>query len=180
MSSPDRFGRFARLPAAAAMLLLLAGCFRPVYAPLPSGGTLRDVMATIDVHIIPNVNQERVAHYVENELAFDLDGSGTERDKKFRLELRLTESLITSSVNAQTGQATTAILTLTGDYKLFPSGSDQPVTSGKAVVSTSYDRTPQRFVDVRAARDAQIRAAKQLAEQMQARMAAFFASRIPR
>jgi LPS-assembly lipoprotein len=46
------------------------------------------------------------------------------------------------------------------------------VTQGTATGTTSYDRFPQRFANVRAARDAEIRLAKLLAEQVKTRLAA--------
>jgi LPS-assembly lipoprotein len=45
------------------------------------------------------------------------------------------------------------------------------------VGSASYDRFPQRFASVRAARDAEIRVAKLLADQIRTRVAAHLATR---
>ena len=48
----------------------------------------------------------------------------------------------------------------------------QVITQGVAFTAASYDRTSQRFADMRAARDAEIRDAKNLADQIQTRIAA--------
>jgi LPS-assembly lipoprotein len=57
------------------------------------------------------------------------------------------------------------------DYKLMPIGGGAPITSGVAFTFASYDRTSQRFANIRAARDAEIRDAKVLAEQIKTRLA---------
>jgi LPS-assembly lipoprotein len=45
------------------------------------------------------------------------------------------------------------------------------VTTGKVVGSASYERSPQRFAVVRAQRDAEIRLAKLLSEQIRNKLA---------
>jgi LPS-assembly lipoprotein len=179
-SSRPRRHRGSRFVATAAVLaaaLLLGGCFRPLYGPTASGVTVQDQLAAVDVVITPRASQERLIHYVENELNFDLNGSGTAPTKQYRLEMTLTEQLVTSSVNQTTGQAVAAILTIIADYKLVSSTTGATLISGQARASAGYDRTPQRFQDVRAARDALIRASKVLAEQLKTKLAAHFASR---
>jgi LPS-assembly lipoprotein len=51
------------------------------------------------------------------------------------------------------------------------------IYKGTAAVVASYDRTTQRFSSVRAARDAEIRDAERLADEIRTRIAAFFATR---
>ena len=46
------------------------------------------------------------------------------------------------------------------------------ITTGTATAQATYDRFNQRFATVRAARDAEIRLAKTLAEQVKTRLAA--------
>ena len=50
------------------------------------------------------------------------------------------------------------------------------VTGGSATGTATYDRGVQRFATVRAERDAEIRLAKTLAEQIKTRLAAGFAT----
>ncbi len=50
------------------------------------------------------------------------------------------------------------------------------MTTGKATATASYDRSAQRFATVRAARDADIRLAKVLSEQIRTRLSAALAS----
>ena len=57
-----------------------------------------------------------------------------------------------------------------------PTGG-QPITKGTAMVVASYDRTSERYSNIRAARDAEIRDAKQLSDQIRLRLAAALATR---
>lgn len=176
MSSPEGWG--VRIALAVLAGLGLAGCFRPLYAEAPGGGNLKDVLAAIDVApTVDRLGQERIGHYLRQELVFDLDG-GQPRPKKYTLELTaITENLGTAVVNSQTGLANAAILSATVQFSLKPLGEGAPIASGKATASASYDRGPQRFADLRAARNAEIKVAKLLAEQIQIRLAAVLVSR---
>jgi LPS-assembly lipoprotein len=157
---------------AASASLLLTGCFTPLYGPTATGGNVKDVMATIDVAAAGGkVGQERIAHYLRNELVFDLDGSGRPTPKRYKLDVTVNESLSAVTVNTQTGQASSAILTGTAAFKLIPIAGGPEIIAGTATASASYDRGPQRFANLRASRDAEIRVAKTLAEQIQTRIA---------
>jgi LPS-assembly lipoprotein len=57
-------------------------------------------------------------------------------------------------------------------YTLTSLDGNTIYTKGTATSSTSYDRYQQRFASVRAERDAEIRLAKVLAEQVKTRLAA--------
>lgn len=178
MSLLEITGRGRRTAAICLFCLGLAGCFRPIYAELPTGGTVHDALAAVDVAtIIDRSGQERIGHYLRNELAFGLDGSGKAPPKRYKLEMTVTERLSAAVVNTQTGRADAAVLIVEAEYTLKPLGDGPVVTSGKATASASYDRGPQRFASLRAARDAELRAAKLLAEQIQTRIAATLAAR---
>ena len=56
-------------------------------------------------------------------------------------------------------------------------GGGDAILTGSAFASASSDRSPQRFAAVRAARDAEIRAARQLAELIRTRVAAGLAAK---
>ena len=55
---------------------------------------------------------------------------------------------------------------------MLRNGSNEVIASGQSVVRAPYERSTQRFATLRAARDAQIRAAKNLAQLIRARIAA--------
>jgi LPS-assembly lipoprotein len=179
MWSPETIARrSARLLLAAAVAAGLSACFRPLYGPTATGEPLKDVLAAIDVQkVATKTNRERIGHYLRNELAFDLDGSGEPPPKRYKLTLTVNDGLASPIVDAATGRAVSAILNLDVDYALTNLDGTQTITRGTATASATYERTAQRFADVRAARDAEIRAAKLLAEQIRTRLAAALVSR---
>lgn len=170
-------GRLARVAALAVFALGLAGCFRPLYGPTASGESLGLLLASIEVAPVEAVQgQERLGHYLRSELVFDLDGSGQPAPKRYRLLLSANERVQTPIVSSITGRAESATLLGIVAYKLqTPDG--QTVTEGTAQASATYDRSIQRFASVRAARDAEIRVAKQLSEQIKTRLAAILSAR---
>jgi LPS-assembly lipoprotein len=167
MSSPDPIKRRIRTAIAVALVALpLAGCFRPLYGEV-AGVNLRATLAEIEVDPIP----DRLGHYLRNELAFDLDGSGEARPKRYRLTIQVVERVASPIVDTATGRAQAGTLTGEATYVLKAMASEQVMAEGKAVAFASYDRNPQRFAATRAARDAEIRLATQLAEQIRIRLA---------
>src|SRR5918911_5294110 len=169
---PDPIARrAARLLLAATVGGGLSACSRPLYGPTATGEPLRDVLAAIDVQkVATKTNRERIGHYLRNELAFDLDGSGEPRPKRYKLTLTVNDGLASPIVDSATGRAVSAILNIDVDYTLTNFDGSQTITKGTASASASYERTAQRFADVRAARDAEIRAARLLADQIKVRL----------
>ncbi len=163
--------RASRLP----VLILglgLAGCIQPMYGG-GAGNALREELAAIKVDPIP----DRIGHYVANELAFAFNGTGSEVSPKYRLAISIREKIQTPLVDTISGRATSGTLVVDANYELFPMGSTQSVAKGTAFVAASYDRTSQRFANTRAARDAEIRTAKALAEQIHVRIASAMSER---
>jgi len=172
MSSHNLKG-LARVAMVAGLALGLSACFRPLYGPTASGQSLQTVLASIDVPEIqwPDA-QARIGHYLRSELIYALNGSGSDVPKRYVLKLSLSERLTTPIVDAESGRAQSA--TLNGDltYTLTTPDGSTVVTQGTASASATYDRFEQRFATVRAARDAEIRLAKTLAEQVRTRLSA--------
>ena len=174
MSSFDLspLGRRFVVPAYALGLMLpLAGCFQPLYGSL--GGQLSGELQSIAVDPIP----DRVGHYLGNELIFAFNGTGSEVRPKYRLLVIVTEKVQTPLVDTFAGRASAATVVVEASYKLIPIAGGEPVTQGTATSLASYDRTAQRFANLRGARDAEIRNAKTLADQIKTRVAAALASK---
>jgi len=166
------FSRLKQAVPAIVLALSLGGCIQPMYGGL-TGTNLRSDLAAIKVEPIP----ERIGYYLANDLEFAFNGSGSEVSPKYRLVITVTEKVQTPLVDTISGRATAATVVVDANYKLMASGSDQPITEGTAFVASSYDRTSQRFANLRAARDAEIRAAKALSEQIYTRVASFMSGR---
>lgn len=157
---------------------LLSGCFRPLYgsqvsANVPGGGSVKDALRAIEVLEI----KDRLGHYLRNDLAFELDGSGQASPKRFQLAITLNERIDVVLVNSQTERADAASLVVTADFVLTESDNkDKVLMRGQLRETASYDRNPQRFAALRAARDAQIRVSRSLATKIRDHLAAKFAS----
>ena len=166
-----------RIGLVAVATLGLSACFRPLYGPTASGESLGALLASIEVDTVQAVRgQERLGHYLRSELVFDLDGSGQPTTKRFHLSLSVAETVQTPLVSSTTGRAESATLFGTAAYKVMANGSDRVLTEGTASGSATYDRSVQRFASLRAARDAEIRLAKLLSEQIKTRVAAILAT----
>jgi LPS-assembly lipoprotein len=162
-----------RIFAALLMSLALSGCIQPLYGPLSASGDVAGELQAIAVEPIPN----RLGHYLGNELIFGFNGTGSQVPPKYRLIVTVTEYVQTPLIDTVSGYPSAANVVVNADYRLMPVGGTEPVTKGKATVVASYDRTSQRFANLRAARDAEIRDAKRLADQIRTRIAAAIAAR---
>jgi LPS-assembly lipoprotein len=178
MSSPEPY-RLSRLAAAAALTLGLAACFRPLYGPTASGVPLQGELAAIEVdEVAVSPAFERFSHYLRSEVVFNLNGSGVPATKRYKLGLAFTSRLDMPIVDTASGRAQSA--TLVGDvaYTLATVDGSKVITSGKVQGSASYDRNVQRFATVRAARDAEIRLAKLLADRIRTQVAIAVSKRV--
>lgn len=163
----------ARFVLVAGLSLGLSACFKPLYSPTASGESLQTVLAAIDVPEVEWPDSQAVmGHYLRSELIYALNGSGSNVPKRYVLKLSLTRSITAPIVDTETGRASSAIVGGTLTYVLATPDGKTIITQGSATNTTSYDRYQQRFATVRAGRDAEIRLAKVLAEQVKTRLAA--------
>jgi LPS-assembly lipoprotein len=154
--------------------LALGGCLQPLYGPLANGGSLESELQAIAVNpIVP----DRIGHYLENELAFAFNGTGSTVVPKYRLTVTLRERVQTPVIDTVSARATAATVIVDADYVLAPAAGGEAITKGTAFSIASYDRTTQRISNVQAARDAETRNAKVLADQIRTRVSAALASR---
>jgi LPS-assembly lipoprotein len=169
-------GGMARgLSAICALILPLAltGCIQPLYGPTLSGAPLAAELQAIAVDPIP----DRLGHYLGNELIFGLNGTGSEVPPRYRLSVKLKERVQTPILDTVTGRANSATVIVDADYKLTTVPDNREITSGVASSIASYDRFSNRLSNVRAARDAEIRDAKTLAESIRTRISTALADR---
>lgn len=166
-----------RLLGAALVLLTagaLTGCIRPLYGSAGGpGGSVGAELAAIEVEPIGDY----LGHELRNELAFLLSG-GTPAPVRYRLVVVPVSTQQGAAVDTLLGRSESATLALTAQYKLYAMG-DKPaeLTSGRAIISVNYDRTQERFANVRADRDARARGAKVLADQIRTQLAIYFSTR---
>lgn len=168
----SRPGRIVLLASALAAAALAGGCFQPLYAENTrsvTGSSIKDTLKEVEVPEIKGL----IGHYLRNELVFELDGGGEpDRAKRLKFDSRIAESIEVVTVDYANGRADSAILVATATWTLTEIASGKIVSKGTNVVRAPYERSSQRFATVRAARDAQIRAAKNLATLIRGQMAA--------
>jgi LPS-assembly lipoprotein len=163
--SDPRSSRRALLGAACA--LGLTGCLQPMYSGLGGAALVNDLQA-IKVEPIG----ERLGHYLGNELVFAFNGTGSNVQPRYRLYVTLRQRVQSPLIDTVGGRATSGTIFVDAEYRLVPMEGGQAISSGVAVSIASYDRSSQRFANLRAARDAEIRDAKTLADQIRTRVAA--------
>jgi LPS-assembly lipoprotein len=167
--------RIGHAVAAAVLALGLAGCLRPLYGSAEFNGlSAQQGLAGVAI----DVQGERLAHYLRNELEFNLRG-GNPTDAPTRHTLVVFAKSTTNSaiLDRISGVAESAAMVIEADYELRETGKSVAATKGRATVAVSYERSIQRFANTRAARDSEILAARQLADQIRSRVAAFLATR---
>lgn len=159
---------FSALAAAA----LSGGCFQPLYAESTAssvGGSVRSALRDVEIDDIKGLT----GHYLRNELVFELDGGGENAaPKRLKLAGAVSDTIQVVSIDAANSRADTGVLVASADWSVTNIASGKVVSQGKNIVRVPYERSVQRFSTVRAARDAQIRAAKSLATLIRGQLAA--------
>jgi LPS-assembly lipoprotein len=155
--------------------LALGGCFRPLYGSAEFNG-LQAQQGLAGVAV--NIQGERLAHYLRNELEFNLRGGNpSAAPVRYTLSINAASRTGGAIIDRIAGVAESATLFIDARYVLVEPGRTTPLTEGTATVVVSYDRSLQRFANTRAARDAEIQGARQLADQIRTRVASYLATR---
>jgi LPS-assembly lipoprotein len=139
---------------------------RPLYsgAVAPAGTTAAAAYPSIDIKPVST----RYAQEVRNHLIFLMNGgAGQPANAQYSLDLGITvldtrTLLARASTNEERPTAGTVMLTST--YVLRRADTGEIVSRGTRKISSSYDRPRQEFAALRAERDAENRAARELAE----------------
>lgn len=170
----------ARLLAVAALAALTAGCFQPMYAERTDGTPgLREKLMGVDLPPIDKANASREARVgveVRNALAFKLYGTATGMPPTHRLVIRFTSSRSSLIVDPSTGLPNSENYGIDAQYNLIEVVTGKSVMTGTTFSRVSYDMpgSYQRFSRNRAVRDAEDRAANEIAENITTRLASFF------
>jgi LPS-assembly lipoprotein len=162
----SRLGRLLAIAACVAAPLL-AGCqVTPLYADRPAAENT--ILSTIFIEEV----DDRVTQQLRNELIFLFNGGNNQpADPRYRLALEVEKLTMPILRDPQTGEATGQNLELIGRYLLFDAATGAQLLASAERVTTTYDRFEQGFADLRAERDAENRAAKELAQRIRANLA---------
>jgi LPS-assembly lipoprotein len=174
--------RFARVIAGLALAGLTAGCFQPLYGerPTPAGnasivGQLRAIdVSPIDAPGGSRLN--RVTVNVRNELIYDLTGGSGTIAPTHRLDVKLTATQLQIIVDINTARPDMNDYGIDSTYTLTELATGKVVVRGTTFARVSYNipGQEQRFAGERGLRDAENRAAKEIADNIQSRLASYF------
>lgn len=174
MWSPDSAGqaRVARragvLAGVLALAMLGAACtVRPLYSDAVAPGAPGPMAAQLASIAVKPVGT-RQAQEVRNQLIFLLGGGQGNPDAGlYTLDLSVgshSSAAAVVQVSTTTQSPTSSLLTMTGYYTLTESATGRVVASGNRSVSAAHDVPQQQFAALRSERDAENRAARELAE----------------
>jgi LPS-assembly lipoprotein len=162
-------GAFAALVLASG----LAGCFQPLYSEAAHPGLVADLHS---IEVAPV--KDRIGHYLVEDLIADLNGTGTTASPpKYRLTVTISTGTQTPTVNSEINVASSATITGEATYTLTKADGGAEVLKGNAEAAAAYDRSTQRYADLRAARDAEIRIARALSSEISQRLASELAAK---
>lgn len=150
----------------------LAGCgaggFQPLYATGPSGQSANEKFAAVDFATIPG----RIGQRIRNELVFDRSAAGAAQPARHRLEVKISDSLITALAKID-GNSTSQIYQIEANFRLIDLQTQKVVFEGRSLGRTNFDRFESVYSNVRAREDAENRAAATISADIRTRLAAY-------
>ena len=170
----------ARLMVVATLAALTAGCFQPMYAERGDGKPgLREKLQGVEVPPLeyPNASpQARVGVNIRNALMFKMYGSATGLPPTYQLKIRFNPSRTSLIVDPNTALPTSENYGIDATYGLIEIATGKQVLTGSTFSRVTYDIPGQlqRFARARAYRDAEDRAAAEIADNINTRLASFF------
>lgn len=154
-------------------LMTSAGCqVRPLYADSDTTAGVPSVTHAALSQISIKPVKTRYGQELRNQLIF-LFGRGRGQDAAGRYSMNLIvtanhESVASVQLAAESDLSPTAgAVTLVASYNVSDLQTGQVVASGTREISTSYDSPRQAYASTRAARDAENRGARELAQVLQ-------------
>jgi LPS-assembly lipoprotein len=160
-----------RLIAVAALAALTAGCFQPMYAERNDGKPgLREKLMGVEIPPVDKPNASREAR-IQVEIR-----NATGMPPTHRLVLRFNSSRSSLMLDPNTALPSSENYGIDAQYNLIDLATNKSVMTGSTFSRVSYDIPGQlqRFARARAFRDAEDRAANEIAENIQTRLASYF------
>ena len=180
MWSRNGMGRMGlRWSIVAALALLTAGCFQPMYGTAPVAGgapNVREALAAIEIAPIdaPKGGAEaRLAVEIQDALRFALQGGGGAAPPTHRLVVRMVLRTTPITVDVTSGRAEVEVTGIDATYQLLSLATGKPVATGQTFsrVTSDVPGQQQRCARGRAQRDAEERAARVIADHIRLRLA---------
>ena len=162
-----------KLKAIGTMLLfglLLAAC-RPMYGETSMGSSTTSELAAIEINELPG----RVGQKIRNELIFLFTGGNHPVEPKYKLEIVYRESVL-GILYKRTDDAAGKIYALDAIFTLRDITGKMELSKGRSHARAAFDKHKSTYSNVRAERDAKNRAAKDIANDINTRIAAYISS----
>ncbi|MBL4784568.1 MAG: hypothetical protein JKY49_03985 [Cohaesibacteraceae bacterium] len=155
-------------------VLILSGCqVRPLYATNPAGTSVANSLAEIEI----GQATDRIGLELRNQLLFDLENGYETEAKTHFLSFTISSGTSDLGLEVGTGRPKASRVTVTVNYLLKHKDSGETVLKQSHSATASFDRSDQRFANLRAERDAQNRAATTLAQEIRLRLASYMSKR---
>jgi LPS-assembly lipoprotein len=166
---PARLLHGAVLSACILAMAATSACtVRPLYsdAVAPGGAQTTSTAAYPSINIKPV--KTRYAQEVRNQLIFLLNGgAGQPANAQYSLDLGITvldSRILLAPTTTGEDRPSAGTIVMTSSYRLTKVDTGEVVARGTRRINSSYDRPRQEFAALRAERDAENRAARELAE----------------
>ncbi len=157
---------------AACAALVLAGCgFRPLYgtSSIPEGA--ESAFATIRVEPVAATNDsDRIGYLVAEALDRTLHTPGHDEPVAYALALKLADERRGLDVQ-EDASITHYNYLLVAERTVNATGAETPAVSGRAETTASYNVVDSQYATLVARKDAEDRAAREIAEQIKLRLA---------
>jgi len=154
--------------------MLVAGCgdsgFRPLYASssLVGGADVNQKLAQLEIAPIPG----RVGQRLRNELIYESTGGGHALPPEYRLEVVMRESIDATLVQID-GNSSGSVYNIKATFRLIRLADKSVALTGASTGRIMFQRFDSVFANVRARNEAENRAAKTVADDLKARLAAY-------
>jgi LPS-assembly lipoprotein len=154
-----------------ALAALLAGCgFHPLYGSVGGNPGAQQIFSSIYVDTIDGDN----GYELRNALIDVLDASNKPDSPRYSLKLTLKDQLQGSALEPNTA-ITRYNYTLTADYVLLDAASGNALTRGEVSSLNAYNVVASPYATLVAQKDAERRAADDIAERIRIDLGVFFA-----
>ncbi|CAN1569041.1 COG5468 Predicted secreted (periplasmic) protein [Rhabdaerophilaceae bacterium] len=148
------------------LLLALAGplaaCLQPVNAPQFAQGGMAAELAQVSVSRVEGY----LGYIVKSELDFLLSNGQPSSNGRYAMVVRISTGRASSIIESATNRPQSVTLQAEAVYELRDTANGTIRASGKTFGSATYDRSVQRFANLRAQRDAEEKLGKSLAERL--------------
>ncbi|MGF1631920.1 MAG: LPS assembly lipoprotein LptE [Kiloniellaceae bacterium] len=148
----------------------LAACgFQPLYSQRSADADVAANLASVRIDPL----RDRVGQQMHNYLRDRLNPDGQPVSPNYRLQVQLRETLTELGVRRDE-TATRANLRLTAEFTLLNHGGEAALLTGRSSSTTSYDILRNPFATTISEDDARERALREVADDIQTRLALYF------